>query len=400
MWHNRLQELDRRERENPHLSEYLDDRYRLERALARAVAYRRATSRYPSVRDSDDLAYYDLYSFAATVGRAYPGLSPGGKGRLRGYLRDGIQTDNGLAPVATEMTVAAHLSAAGFDAEFSDTEGLTPFDFLATKQTAELEVECKTISGDIGRPIHRNRALMFFHRIDRAIGMVHARGDGAVVEVTIPDSLHGRNAHLDSIGEVVSAAAREDRDQCVDGVATVKLHRFQLDRSPFDSLARVTQELLGRFLGDILGYGNTEGVARCSPGRAITIASIRSDKPGKVVDSIYRSLKQSAENQFSRGRPALLVAHLTDIKESQLLELARERLNGLAAIATRLFVGPARQHLHGIAFLAPSQTLASAPLDAGYQVSLHAGGSVLIFNNHQHPLATDDRLRVFRTAAG
>jgi hypothetical protein len=116
------------------------------------------------------------------------------------------------------------------------------------------------------------------------------------------------------------------------------------------------------------------------------------------VDSIYRSLKESAERQFSRNRPALLAAHLTDIKESQLLELARAGRNGLAAIATRLFLGPERQHLHSVAFLSLGQSLASTPLDTGYQVSLHAGGSVLLFNNDQHPMTRDDRLRIFRTA--
>jgi hypothetical protein len=65
------------------------------------------------------------------------------------------------------------------------------------------------------------------------------------------------------------------------------------------------------------------------------ILSMQSSKKDNVVDGIYRQLKDSAERQFSSRRPALLCVHLREVTGSQLRELAREPVNGLAAIATR-----------------------------------------------------------------
>ena len=66
-----------------------------------------------------------------------------------GYLKDGLRSDNGLAALAHELAVAAHLWSAGFDLEFADIEDGTRFDILARKDGIDLEVDCKTASGEM-----------------------------------------------------------------------------------------------------------------------------------------------------------------------------------------------------------------------------------------------------------
>ena len=43
----------------------------------------------------------------------------------------------------------------GWDVEFADRCGAARFDFLARQDDVEIEVECKTTSGDTGRKIYR-----------------------------------------------------------------------------------------------------------------------------------------------------------------------------------------------------------------------------------------------------
>ena len=69
---------------------------------------------------------------------------------MRGYLMDGLQSEVGLAAFAHELAVAAHLSRAGFDVEFTDIEDRARFDLLAQKEDIRLEVDCKTASCDVG----------------------------------------------------------------------------------------------------------------------------------------------------------------------------------------------------------------------------------------------------------
>ena len=98
-------------------------------------------------------------SFAAMVVRCHERLSNPAKKRLKGMLRDAAKQDTGLGPVAYEMKIAAHLMSRGFDVQFRDLEGEKGCDFLATKDDAMAEVECKYMSGDIGRKIHRETVV-------------------------------------------------------------------------------------------------------------------------------------------------------------------------------------------------------------------------------------------------
>jgi len=60
---------------------------------------------------------------------------------------------------------------------------------------------------------------------------------------------------------------------------------------------------------------------------------------------------------------------LRDLSARQLVELKSERVNGLAAIATRLFAADDRSHLAGISYLSPcgelTRSVANSIQDVG-----------------------------------
>jgi hypothetical protein len=103
------------------------------------------------------------------VANVYERLSSRGRQRLRGMLFDGLQTDKGLLGVQHEMTTAAHLMRRHCDVEFHDLETGRGFDFLATRAGAVLEVDCKMVSGDLGRQMHRKRVLELQERLQRVV---------------------------------------------------------------------------------------------------------------------------------------------------------------------------------------------------------------------------------------
>jgi len=129
-WRHRAQYLVARERENPFLKDYFDERYSIERSLARALEYQQHWGRFPPVRGTQAGRYFELYSFVHILSGVYDRLSPKGQSRVRGCLKGGLKSDAGLAPFAHELAVAVHLWTAGFDLEFMDTEGRARFDIL------------------------------------------------------------------------------------------------------------------------------------------------------------------------------------------------------------------------------------------------------------------------------
>jgi hypothetical protein len=397
-WRRRERELDAREQRNPYLAEYFDDKFPLERALTRAMAYRRATSRYPSINDSADVQYYQLYSFAFAVVRTHANLSPRGQTRLCGYLKDGLKSDSGLAPVALEMAAAVHFWAADFDVELTDMEDRGQFDFLASGEGIEMEVDCKTVSGDIGRSIHRLRMLDLFRRCQPAIRACLARGGGTIIRIIIPAALHGREEYMKSVVALAIAAAEQEKTLGADGVATVEVTRFQLDQDLFHNQRKPIQAELAHLVGQYTGNANPHAMSVHRPGEGAVVIAIESNRPDKVVEGIYRALKDSAERQFTRTRPALLAVRLTDLTNNQLLGLT-SREHGLAAISSRLFASLDRQHLFGVVFLSPSQSLTEVPLTDQEAVRIQNRGSAVLFRNHKYPLATDPRFAALRLFA-
>ncbi len=104
-----------------------------------------------------DHRHYKLYGFV--VVRIYEQLSLTGQKRLRGMQRDGLQPHNNLLSLQHEILTAVHLMGRGYDVEMNDLENGSGVDFIASLRGLELEIECKMFTGDIGRQIHRRKAL-------------------------------------------------------------------------------------------------------------------------------------------------------------------------------------------------------------------------------------------------
>jgi hypothetical protein len=391
-WERRAEILTHRECMNPFLSEYFDERYTIERFFARALDYRSRVGSFPPVTGPHGKQYFDLYSFVHILTSAYPRLSAVGQLRVRGYITDGLKGDDGLAAFAHELAVAVHLWSAGFDVDFADIEGQSRFDILARKDGLELEIDAKTASADIGRKIHRHRALELFSRLHPALEGLHEKGGGRTVDIVLPDALHGAEPYMSAVTSAVSDALLQDKSVSVAQVADVSLgefdHRELVGELPIAKALRPIAARLGRASAHLACFG--------SPGHGAILAMISSSKPDKVVDGIYRALKASAERQFSGANPAMIAIRLLDLTMGQLHDLASSESNKLAPISNRLFAGERRKHLFGVVFLSPADVLSQSMDYSGSSFS--DGGIALLFRHERHPLAQDPRLAIFERA--
>ena len=87
----------------------------------------------------------------------------------------------------------------------------------------------------------------------------------------------------------------------------------------------------------------------------------------------------------------MLCVQLRDIRGDQLRALGRECVNGLAAIATRLFLGDQRRHLAGISFVSLARTTTQRrQIEANLsRTSYQDVGSVYVFANPSNPAANE-----------
>jgi hypothetical protein len=197
----RVAGFEAQERKNPLLATHFRETFALEFTLTKARKYRQNTGRLPK-GDEHDL----LYGFLIPAQRIHGALPANVRTPFEGRLRDAVNGAYGARPFAYEISIATHLMQKGWDVEFADYAGTTRFDFLARQGAVEIEIKCKSTSGDTGRKIHRqevNRlADMLLPTTERLAGMAGCHS----LLVTMPDRLGKSNEALSGIASIVASS--------------------------------------------------------------------------------------------------------------------------------------------------------------------------------------------------
>jgi hypothetical protein len=355
---HRFEWLHRELADNPLMDSWLRERCSLELTLNDILVKDSVSRLTPLVVNTE--AEYELVAFLAGVLKIYALLSPAGQRRLRGRLIDGIQTEQGLLAVQHEVTTVAHLMSRGFDVECQDLERGGGFDFLARSDGIELEIECKMASCDIGRKIHKRKSLVLFKQLQAAISGAYASATvGLVVRVTLPDRLSGKSEDHRTIASAVTKALLCGGQLSTDPCA-VRVYDFPIGGSPFDikTEAELSRPAVRDFIQRLTGQSNTNSMTFFSPGKRAIVVVLDSMKPDKVLEAVRAVLRESALNQFTKIRPALLAVQLHDLSEEQFRELAdadssdRQNASGVQVMTSDLLNSPSRAHVHSVVYRA------------------------------------------------
>ena len=368
------------ERKDPLLATHFRDTFALEFALAKVRKYRRNTGRLPK---GDEYTY--LYSFLVPAHRIHAALPPEVRTPFEGRLRDAVNGAYGARPFAYEISIATHLMHKGWDVEFMDYSGAARFDLLARQGTVEIEVECKSTSGDTGRKIHRqevNRlADLLLPTTERLADIAGCHR----ILVTIPDRLGKSNEAISGIASVVASVAQQE------GSASNELAHVEYT---FDDIATWPQPWRDpeakSFFEQRFGIPNANLLFHGRANFSVVAVMIRSAKADRVVEAIANAAKDAAD-QCSGTRPALLALYLIDEISRPELQAMLTTPNGLHAVTHAVFRGRKRQHVNSIAFTVPQSI---RPDGTGAK---RLSGDVVVLNNPQ-PLFPGDEIRsVFRS---
>jgi len=398
-WIKRYRSLRSEMQANPLLRPYFAERHGLELRLGQILTGER---KRPDPADPGD---YALLSFVAMVVLIYDRLTDLGKKRVAGSLRDGLNsTDRGLRPFKAEIETVTHLMGKGFDVSFQDIDHGGGFDFLATRDGIELEVECKSVSGDLGRQIHHRRMIGLSWYVWPIVQPRLASLDGGrLIRVLLPARLHGRPELLEEIAETTRSVLHTGTSVSTDA-CSVESREFDLAGTPFGSTdpTAVTQDAVQDLLDRELGHGSHHVFFGFRPGRSVVALAVESRKPDSVVGGLMRDLKTAAKTQFTGERPAVLVVQFLELSAANLLELASHdttdptKAPALQLASNLFFENPARSHIHTLIYRAQSELRVSVATSAD-RVDRHyqEQGPTYGFKNPNHPLRNDPRYSLF-----
>lgn len=386
-WQQRVSDLRRWRINNPLYDDYLQERHSFELAFARLAAYRRSTGRI--IWPPPDVALIRFYNMALITVPVYDRLSEAGRRRLAGSLRGALRSEFGLGPKAFEFQIATHLMGKGFDVGLHDLENGGGFDFLATKDGLEVEVECKHISADIGRKIHKKRLLdlgiAFLPKVD---ALARSLEGGRLLIVRLPDRLTGNIAQSQDIVSTMLSALQ--RDQSAPG-ACCRVNTLNVPFDPqnpaFSKERKATTDELKALFQPVAQLENRNVIFQVWPGRSVVGVLIESEKPDNVLRDIIETLAGDAKRQLTKRRPAILCAHLSDLDGDQLVDLASmpSESNPLNYSLSDLVAR--RPHVHTVALMAKGRIIEEFAPDNGRRVALGLRDASFTLRNGLHGLA-------------
>lgn len=224
--------------------------------------------------------------FAQTVVEVHTRLSPPGQTALRGRLRDSLKAESGFASLYLEIDLGRRLFDAGFEVEFADLEGLAKYDLRFWKGTTIGELECKSISTDAGRQIHRKDFYRFIDALEPQI-IAGARVNYGILLVTLQERLPSDVARQrilrDAAKEMLSAPS----------VPKLQGAFYDIERREFEELVGTTQvtgvEELYRLCRTVFGENcHVAGPIGPQNNCLVVMRSLREDDHSKPIHNALK----------------------------------------------------------------------------------------------------------------
>lgn len=399
-WKARIAALEQQVTSNPLLREYFAERYSLELEIGRLHRILRRGGKIGLPATYRETA---VLSFVATVARVHQRLSPQGQRRLTGMLRSGLDAEHGLTSVEHEMGIAAHLMGQGFDVTFSDIEASGRFDMLAERGDVEVEVECKTFSGDLGRKIHRRRLYQLGGYVyPLMVEALDRRPGGQFARILLTGRLQGTDQQLRNIHERLAKVLQDGRSDPAQEPCAIEYRMFSLVGSPFETTEpeALEREVVRQYIEREVGLPIGHVMMLFRPSHGAIVIAVESLQKDAVMPGLIRQLKQSVKRQFTGTRPAVICVKFLDITEQELLEIGEqdrsEQPTGLQIATNHLLNRDDWRHIHTLAYFTPGHLTMSRAVDGQSMTrSVQERGQAYVFTNTHHNLAGDDRLTIF-----
>ncbi len=258
------------------------------------------------------------------VVEAHRHLSPAGQTALQGRIRDSLKAPTGFSSLHLEINTARLLIEAGFEVEFSDLENHARHDLRFWKGDADGEVECKSLSTDAGRKIHRKDFYRFIDTFGSEVARRANGGANEILLITLADRLPSdterqkplRNAVRDMLtGPALGRVQKE--------FFTVDRHDFA---GPLVAASRKTTKEFYKACRD--AYGDNCHVSGAMTPKGCCLLVMRSNREDDHSKPLLEALKEAA-TQFSATRPAFIAIQFDDITPPDLLASHFHRRIGL-----------------------------------------------------------------------
>ncbi len=323
-WSKRVALLKAEMKGNRLLKDYLTQENEMAFSLQVSTDLANKFGRIP-VHHLDCSPLYSCMAFAAQILSIAETLGNVQRNQLVRRVHGALKNPDDMRGLRLELTVATHFLRRGLDVEWPEMVGGGTMDLVVPQLGSRgLEIECKSISDDKGRKIHRRETLEFCSLVAPKLNdLGKDLKVGVVAVLTLDERMPGNFASRKNLAQSVLRNVLSGSSICrLDG-ASLRIQEFDLallGEFGNDGLPLISRERID----SITGTANRQAliVGRKSGGAIVFV--LQSAQDDSMLSYTFNTLSRSANKQFSGDRAGLFLVGLEGLEAEPLIALARQ----------------------------------------------------------------------------
>jgi hypothetical protein len=371
-------------RSNHFLGDYLRSEYAIAYQLDRL---RRLVARFGTVphEDCNEPSIFPSLAFAAQVLEVLDRSTVKQAKTFVKRVRTAFSNSENMHGLRLELLAATHFVRRGHRVAWHRKKNGGSFDLLIEDLgPSGLEVECKSISENKGRRIHRRDALEFWGELWTGVaGVAQNLRSGLAVVLTVPCRLPTEAEERAALAKEVVTRIVAGSGAILGGGAEVRIEHF--DHETIKAAKNKGGNDLRKAIDAATGTTNREAVLYGTPAGGMLAFVMQSAVEDDVLDQVFSTLDDSAARQFTHKRGALFWVALQGIDADQLVSI-HEQDSDTTEQPTALklgvsdFLNRAPAHIIGVVFCSRSGLSPAVDGSVGF------GGATNFFMKEESPL--------------
>ncbi|MBD9359545.1 hypothetical protein [Methylomonas fluvii] len=389
-WKNRVALLKQDIKGNIFLVDYIQSENSIAFQLERL---RELTTKFGTVPswEFNNQAIYPAASFASQALSIMDTSPKQFAEQLKRRIHGALKNPDDMRALLLELSAATHFAQRGLKISWPELTGIGSFDlFIEELGSNGLEVECKSISTNKGRKIHRQEVLDFYGLLWTYLQTTRkGLQTGLSVVLTVPDRLPKDYKSRTELAKQISKHVIFGQSTTLPDGSSLKITDFdirQLSSFPSTSNPKEARSVID----EISDTRNRETMVIGTKAGGALAFTVQSGKDDTLIKAIFDTLSDSAKKQLSGSRSGLFWVELFGVDAERLISIAsQDKDSSEPATALRLGVSnflstPNRDAVIGVGFVSKSNLF---PQQSGF---IDSGGSAYFFPNRASSLWSDD----------
>jgi hypothetical protein len=395
-WLRQVEQCDMEIRGNRFLSGYLRTEHNIAYQLSFVSGLIRKYGCIP-LAHCNQTAIYPAVAFAAQTLSAINGFGRIEGDRFRKRVQGAFKNPNDMRALRLELVVATHFLRMGSQVSWPEVTGEGRFDLLIEDLSpGGLEVECKSISPDKGRKIHRREILEFYQLLKPNIApLVRGLSQGLFAVLTLPGRLPKAYEDRQALVRACCEITLSQRCQIMPGGANLRIGQFATDQ--LGQLKPGASYIENRDVIDrITGTQNKEAMVVGTKSGGTFVFVMQSAKEDALLRTTFDVLSDAARDQLTGSRAGLLVAGFDGLGAEELRSIAAQDGDfsnpptALRVHVSHFLASRERNHVVGTGFLSTESLQAK---DRGV---VSSGGLSYYFPRPESSFWCEDFREIFR----